>query len=120
MTVRFYGTVKLAKQLPEYLAFIDLYGVGETIAAKLIGEIGDVRRFSNKRALTAYAGVDPGKNDSGTKCPPAVKFRVPAMLYCVKPCFKRSRFTCLTRPPMSRCTNFLTRNAPRGNFTMSI
>jgi hypothetical protein len=41
--------------------------LGETIAAKLIGEIGDVRRFESKRSLVAYAGVDPGKNDSGRK-----------------------------------------------------
>jgi transposase len=59
--------IKLAKQMPEYPAVIALYGVGDTIAAKLIAEIGDVRRFESKRSLAAYAGVDPGKNDSGKK-----------------------------------------------------
>jgi transposase len=59
--------IRIAKQTPEYPAVIALYGVGETIAAKLIGEIGDVRRFECKRSLAAYAGVDPGKNDSGKK-----------------------------------------------------
>ena len=59
--------IKLAKQLPEFPAVIALYGVGETIAAQLIGEIGDVRRFANKRALVAFAGVDPDKDDSGKK-----------------------------------------------------
>jgi transposase len=57
--------IKLARQLPEYPAVLALYGVGDTIAAKLIAEIGDVRRFESKRSLAAYAGVDPGKKDSG-------------------------------------------------------
>jgi len=59
--------IELAKQLPEFDTVASFYGVGETIAAKLIGEIGDVRRFESKWSLVAYAGVDPGKNDSGKK-----------------------------------------------------
>lgn len=62
-----FGMIELAKQLPEYPAVVALYGVGDTIAAKLIGEIGDVRRFESKRSIAAYAGVDPGKDDSGKK-----------------------------------------------------
>ena len=31
-----------------------------------MAEIGDVTRFTHKGALTAFAGVDPGKNDSGS------------------------------------------------------
>lgn len=30
-----------------------------------MAEIGDVIRFTHRGALTAFAGVDPGKNDSG-------------------------------------------------------
>lgn len=59
--------IKLAMQLPEFETVLSLYGVGETLAAKLIGEIGDVRRFESKGALAAYAGVDPGKDESGRK-----------------------------------------------------
>jgi transposase len=59
--------IRIAKQMPEYPAVIKIYGVGETLAAKLIGEVGDVRRFENKRSLAAYAGVDPDKDDSGKK-----------------------------------------------------
>jgi hypothetical protein len=36
--------------VPEYSAVIALYGVGETLVAKLIGEIGDVRCFESKRS----------------------------------------------------------------------
>jgi transposase len=59
--------IELAKQLPEYETVLSIYGVGETLAAQLIGEVGDVRRFQNKRSLVAFAGVDPDKNDSGKK-----------------------------------------------------
>ena len=59
--------IKLAGQLPEFETVNALYGVGETLAAQLIGEIGDVRRFASKRALAAFAGVDPDKDDSGKK-----------------------------------------------------
>ncbi|MDR1262290.1 MAG: IS110 family transposase, partial [Oscillospiraceae bacterium] len=33
----------------------------------MYGEAGDVRRFKDKRTFAAYAGVDPGRNDSGKK-----------------------------------------------------
>jgi transposase len=59
--------IKLVKQTPEFPAVIDLYGVSETLAARLIAEIQDPRRFVDKWALVAYAGVDPGKDDSGKK-----------------------------------------------------
>jgi transposase len=43
-----------------------MYGVGESIGSQLMAEIGDVRRFSHKQALAAFAGVDPMPNQSGT------------------------------------------------------
>lgn len=42
-----------------------LNGVGPTLGPQLMAEIGDVTRFTHREALTAFAGVDPGKNDSG-------------------------------------------------------
>lgn len=41
-------------------------GVGTSLGPQLIAEIGDVTRFNHKGALTAFAGVDPGKNESGS------------------------------------------------------
>ena len=55
-----------AARLPEYSVVMDMTGVGPTLGPQLIAEIGDVTRFSHKGALTAYAGVDPGVNESGT------------------------------------------------------
>jgi transposase len=57
---------KTASSLPEYPIVLAMSGVGTTLGPQLIAEIGDVTRFSHKGALTAYAGVDPGANQSGT------------------------------------------------------
>lgn len=58
--------LRLAEQLPEYPVVMKMYGVGESIGPQLMAEIGDVRRFSHKGALTAFAGVDPMPNQSGS------------------------------------------------------
>jgi transposase len=57
---------QLAAQLPEYHVVMELYGVGNSLGPQLMAEIGDVRRFAHKGSLTAFAGVDPGANQSGT------------------------------------------------------
>jgi transposase len=57
--------IKLAKQLPEYDFVCQMFGVGEITGAGLLAEIGDVRRFNNRGALIAFAGIDPGINQSG-------------------------------------------------------
>lgn len=54
-----------ASQLPEYPVVMDMKGVGHTLGPQLMAEIGDVTRFSKRSAITAYAGVDPGVNESG-------------------------------------------------------
>lgn len=54
-----------ASVLPEYPVVMAMNGVGPTLGPQLIAEIGDVTRFTHRGALTAFAGVDPGKNDSG-------------------------------------------------------
>ena len=54
-----------ASALPEYPVVMAMNGVGSTLGPQLMAEIGDVTRFTHREALTAFAGVDPGKNDSG-------------------------------------------------------
>ena len=41
-------------------------GVGTSLGPQLMAEIGDVSRFTHKGAITAFAGVDPGVNESGS------------------------------------------------------
>ena len=56
---------EIAKMLPEYQVVHDMGGVGDVLAARLIGEIGDVRRFHNAKSLIAYAGIDAPPYQSG-------------------------------------------------------
>jgi transposase len=55
-----------ASKLPEYPVVMQMKGVGPSLGPQLMAEIGDVTRFTHKGALTAFAGVDPGVNESGT------------------------------------------------------
>lgn len=56
---------EIAKTLPEYQVVRDMGGVGDALAARLIGEIGDVRRYKNAKSLIAYAGIDAPPYQSG-------------------------------------------------------
>lgn len=58
---------RLASQLSEYPVVMGMYGVGESLGSQLMAEIGDVRRFEQKKSLVAFAGVDPMPNQSGGK-----------------------------------------------------
>lgn len=55
-----------AAKLPEYPVVMEMKGVGPSLGPQLIAEIGDVTRFTHRGAITAFAGVDPGVNESGT------------------------------------------------------
>ena len=57
---------RLAQQLPEYETVIGMFGVGKILAPQLMAEIGDTRRFKNRRAITAFAGLDAPPYQSGT------------------------------------------------------
>ena len=41
-------------------------GIGKTTAAKVLGLLGDLRRFSSGKALAAFIGVTPRRHESGT------------------------------------------------------
>lgn len=56
----------IASKLPEYPVVMNMPGVGPSLGPQLMAEIGDVTRFTHKQAISAYAGVDPGVNDSGS------------------------------------------------------
>ena len=56
---------ELASMLPEYDTVMAMCGVGKTLGPQLIAEIGDVSRFTHREAITAFAGVDPGVDESG-------------------------------------------------------
>lgn len=56
---------ELCKSLPEYSVVREMDCIGDTLAPRIIAEIGDVRRFKNKHSLIAYAGIDAPPYQSG-------------------------------------------------------
>lgn len=56
---------KIAATLPEYCTVMSMFGVGSVLGSQLIAEIGDVTRFSNKKALVGFAGLDASPFQSG-------------------------------------------------------
>lgn len=56
---------EIASQLPEYDIVMAMDGIGPSLGPQLIAEIGDPIRFTHREAVTAFAGVDPGANQSG-------------------------------------------------------
>ena len=56
---------EFAKTLPEYSVVRAMPCIGDTLAPRIIAEIGDVRRFHNKHSLIAYAGIDAPPYQSG-------------------------------------------------------
>jgi len=57
--------VKLSQERTEYRVLLTFPGIGETTAVRIIGELGDVRRFENHKQLNAYAGIDIQRYQSG-------------------------------------------------------
>lgn len=57
---------RLASLLPEYEIVMGMQGAGPITGPQLMAEIGDVRRFTSKGALVAFAGVDAPPFQSGS------------------------------------------------------
>jgi len=57
---------QLASTLPEYEVVLDMGGVGNILAPRIIAELGDIRRFHSKNALIAFAGIDAPPYQSGS------------------------------------------------------
>lgn len=49
----------------EYLVLRSIPGIGDTTACRLIGELGDIRRFKNAKQINAYSGIDIMRYQSG-------------------------------------------------------
>ena len=80
-----------------YNTVMSMRGVGATFGPQLIAEIGDISRFNHREALTAFAGVDPGVNESGkfkstsnnaSKCGPS---RLRKTLFLIMSCLLQTK-----------------------------
>lgn len=78
----------IASQLPEYPVILAMKGVGTSLGPQLMAEIGDVTRFTHKGALTAFAGVAPGKNESCSYVQKSVHTSKRAPHRSIRRCFK--------------------------------
>lgn len=56
---------ELSEDKREYKVLRSFPGIGDTTACRLIGELGDIRRFKNAKQLNAYAGIDIMRYQSG-------------------------------------------------------
>lgn len=56
---------KVARELPEYDIINEIPGCGKKLTARVIAEIGDIRRFKNAGSIIAYAGLDAPPYQSG-------------------------------------------------------
>lgn len=55
----------VSAQSPEFTLLQTIPGVGPLLAACILGEVQDVRRFSSAKHLTSFAGLDPRIRQSG-------------------------------------------------------
>lgn len=56
-----------AREVPYFASIVSIVGIGENLASRLIAELGDMTRFKNRRAISAYAGLNPKIEQSGDK-----------------------------------------------------
>lgn len=57
--------IELAKTTPHFNQIYSICGIGENLAARIIAEIGDMKRFKGKNQIVSYAGLDPMIRQSG-------------------------------------------------------
>ena len=57
--------IEQARKVPYFKYVVSITGVGLNLASRLVAEIGDITRFENRKAITAYAGLNPKIRQSG-------------------------------------------------------
>ena len=57
--------VSEAKLIPYFESIRSIIGIGDNLAARIIAELGDMSRFPNRRAISAFAGLNPKILQSG-------------------------------------------------------
>ncbi|MGO4865383.1 IS110 family transposase [Ligilactobacillus ruminis] len=103
-----------ASKLPEYPVVMDMKGVGPSLGPQLIAEIGDVTRFTHKGAITAFAGVDPGVNESGTYEQKSVRTSKRGSTYLRKNLFQVMDILLRTSPVEDPVYQFLSKKRSEG------
>lgn len=55
----------VAKALPKFKILLSIPGISDNIAVRLIGELGDIRRFEKHSQLNSFIGLDLTEIQSG-------------------------------------------------------
>lgn len=76
-------------------------GIGEVIGATILGEIGDISRFSNPAKLVAYAGIDASVSQSGDYHSPNNKMSKRGSTYLRKALFQAALVASFSDPTYS-------------------
>lgn len=105
---------RLAALLPEYEAVMSLYGVGPSMGPQLMAEIGDPRRFAHHKSLVAFAGIDPGDNQSGEKDVRSVRTSKRGSPYLRKTLFIIMSILLQLQPPDDPVYRFLDKKRGEG------
>jgi transposase len=109
--------IRLASQLPEWEIVLELYGAGEIIGPQLMAELGDVRRFSGRRAVFGFAGIDPVIDKSGKHQPDSKPTSKRGSPHLRKTLFQVvSTYLKKSLPDEPVCANFLTKNGARARL----
>lgn len=103
-----------ASKLPEYPVVMGMQGVGPTLGPQLMAEIGDVTRFAHKGALAAFAGVDPGIDESGSHASKSVPITKRGSSNLRKTLFQVMSILIKTKPQDDAVYQFLDRKRAEG------
>lgn len=57
--------INKAIEVPYFSSVASIVGIGLNLAARIVAEIGDIERFKNRKAISAYAGLNPKIRQSG-------------------------------------------------------
>ena len=57
--------INKAMEVPYFKSVASIVGVGLNLASRIVAEIGDISRFDSRRAISAYAGLNPKIRQSG-------------------------------------------------------
>ena len=111
--------LRLASLLPEFDVVMAMQGVGEITGPQLMAEIGDVRRFTHKGALVAFAGMDAPPFQSGSFDAKSRRISKRSSPHLRRTLFQIASTILQHSDPPTRSFSSWTKSAPRANTSTS-
>lgn len=111
---------ELRQQIDSLPVVMSMFGVGTTLGPQLIAEIGDMHKFTKRSQLSAFAGVDPGVNESGDYAQKSVHTTKHGSPYLRKTLFLIMNVLIQNQPEDDPVYRFMAKNVMRASPTTSI